>query len=84
MRRSTPATPAARSSTASARVVGVNTAVAGVGLGLAVPINAATRQIIGALMRDGASAGRTSGSPAGHGRCLLTRACGWGGPEGSR
>jgi S1-C subfamily serine protease len=37
----------------SGRVVGVNTAVAGVGLGLAVPINAATRQIIGALMRDG-------------------------------
>jgi S1-C subfamily serine protease len=37
----------------SSRVVGVNTAVAGVGLGLAVPINAATRQIIGALMRDG-------------------------------
>ncbi len=35
------------------QVVGVNTAVAGVGLGLAVPINAATRQIIGALMRDG-------------------------------
>jgi S1-C subfamily serine protease len=37
----------------SARVIGINTAVAGVGLGLAVPINAATRQIIGALMRDG-------------------------------
>jgi S1-C subfamily serine protease len=35
------------------RVVGVNTAVAGVGLGLAVPINAATRRIVGALMRDG-------------------------------
>jgi S1-C subfamily serine protease len=35
------------------RVVGINTAVAGVGLGLAVPINAATRQIIGALMRNG-------------------------------
>jgi S1-C subfamily serine protease len=35
------------------RVIGINTAVAGVGLGLAVPINAATRQIIGALMRDG-------------------------------
>ncbi len=34
-------------------VVGVNTAVAGVGLGLAVPINAATRRIIGALMHDG-------------------------------
>ena len=35
------------------RVVGINTAVAGVGLGLAVPINAATRQIVGALMREG-------------------------------
>ena len=34
-------------------VVGVNTAVAGVGLGLAVPINAATRLVIGALMREG-------------------------------
>jgi S1-C subfamily serine protease len=38
---------------AGGRVVGVNTAVAGVGLGLAVPINAATRRLIGALMRDG-------------------------------
>src|SRR5438067_8843100 len=35
------------------RVVGINTAVAGVGLGLAVPINLATRQIVGALMRNG-------------------------------
>jgi serine protease Do len=35
------------------RVVGVNTAVAGVGLGLAVPINRATRMIIGALMTEG-------------------------------
>ncbi len=35
------------------RVVGINTAVAGVGLGLAVPINEATRQIIGELMREG-------------------------------
>jgi serine protease Do len=35
------------------RVVGINTAVAGVGLGLAVPINAATRKIIGALMTEG-------------------------------
>jgi serine protease Do len=34
-------------------VVGVNTAVAGVGLGLAVPINAATRRIIATLMTDG-------------------------------
>jgi S1-C subfamily serine protease len=35
------------------QVVGINTAVAGVGLGLAVPINAATRQVIGALMTEG-------------------------------
>ena len=35
------------------RVVGINTAVAGVGLGLAVPINAATRAIVGALMSEG-------------------------------
>src|ERR671934_2051353 len=35
------------------RVVGVNTAVAGVGLGLAVPINPATRKIIGSLMSEG-------------------------------
>ena len=34
-------------------VVGINTAVAGIGLGLAMPINATTRQIISALMRDG-------------------------------
>ncbi len=35
------------------RVVGINTAVAGVGLGLAVPINAATRKIVAVLMTDG-------------------------------
>jgi S1-C subfamily serine protease len=35
------------------RVVGVNTAVAGVGLGLAVPINETTLRIISELMRDG-------------------------------
>jgi serine protease Do len=35
------------------RVIGVNTAVAGVGLGLAVPVNAATRAILGALMTEG-------------------------------
>ena len=34
-------------------VVGINTAVAGVGLGLAVPINDTTRKIIGALMSEG-------------------------------
>jgi S1-C subfamily serine protease len=37
----------------SGKVVGINTAVAGVGLGLAVPINATTRRIVSALMRDG-------------------------------
>jgi S1-C subfamily serine protease len=36
-----------------ARVVGINTAVAGVGLGLAVPVNGTSRRIISALMRDG-------------------------------
>jgi S1-C subfamily serine protease len=35
------------------RLVGVNTAVAGVGLGLAVPINGATHRVIGALMTEG-------------------------------
>ena len=38
---------------ANGRVVGINTAVAAIGVGLAVPINAASRRIIGALMRDG-------------------------------
>jgi S1-C subfamily serine protease len=36
-----------------ARLVGINTAVAGVGLGLAVPLNAVTRRILSALHRDG-------------------------------
>ena len=35
------------------RVVGINTALAGVGLGLAVPINAATRRIVSELMTTG-------------------------------
>jgi S1-C subfamily serine protease len=35
------------------RVVGINTAVAGVGLGLAVPINDATREIVSTLIREG-------------------------------
>ena len=34
-------------------VIGINTAVAGVGLGLAVPINDTTRKILAALMREG-------------------------------
>ena len=37
----------------TATVIGINTAVAGVGLGLAVPINGTTRRIITALLRDG-------------------------------
>ena len=37
----------------SGRVVGINTAVAGVGLGLAVPVNETTRKIVGALMTEG-------------------------------
>ena len=37
----------------SGRVIGINTAVAGVGLGLAVPINEATRRVIGSLMTEG-------------------------------
>jgi S1-C subfamily serine protease len=35
------------------RVVGINTALAGYGLGLAVPVNATTLSIVGALMRVG-------------------------------
>ena len=38
---------------ASGEVVGINTAVAGVGVGLAIPINATTRQIIAALLTQG-------------------------------
>jgi S1-C subfamily serine protease len=38
---------------AGSRVVGINTAVAGWGLGLAVPVNDTTRAIIATLLRDG-------------------------------
>ncbi|HEU4673485.1 MAG TPA: trypsin-like peptidase domain-containing protein [Candidatus Limnocylindrales bacterium] len=38
---------------ASARLVGVNTALAGFGLGLAVPFNATTQRILADLLRDG-------------------------------
>ena len=37
----------------SGRVVGINTAVAGVGLGLAVPMNAMTQRVIASLMSEG-------------------------------
>jgi S1-C subfamily serine protease len=36
-----------------ARVVGINTAVAGIGVGLAVPVNATSRRIISALIQHG-------------------------------
>ncbi len=39
--------------TSDGRVVGINTALAGMGLGLAVPINDHTRGLIAALARDG-------------------------------
>ena len=35
------------------RIVGINTAVAGLGLGLAVPINRTTQRIISSLLKDG-------------------------------
>jgi S1-C subfamily serine protease len=38
---------------ARARVVGINTAVAGIGVGLAVPVNATTRRIISTLISRG-------------------------------
>jgi S1-C subfamily serine protease len=38
---------------ASGEVVGINTAVAGVGVGLAIPINAITRQIVATLVAEG-------------------------------
>ncbi|MGP4006017.1 S1C family serine protease [Streptomyces sp. 4N124] len=39
--------------TADGRVVGISTAIAEVGLGLAIPINANSRQIVAALLSDG-------------------------------
>jgi S1-C subfamily serine protease len=36
-----------------ARLVGVNTALAGIGLGLAVPVNSTTLDLVATLMRDG-------------------------------
>jgi S1-C subfamily serine protease len=38
---------------ANGRVIGINTAVAGIGLGLAVPIHPATLEVVATLLRDG-------------------------------
>jgi S1-C subfamily serine protease len=58
------------------RVVGINTAVAGVGLGLAVPINETTRKLVGALMREG-RVRRAYLGIAGGSRPLPPRVAGW-------
>ena len=50
-------------------VVGINTAVAGVGLGLAVPINDTTRRSLPRSCARAASRAPTSASPAARGRC---------------
>ena len=65
-------------------VVGVNTAVAGVGLGLAVPINAATRKIIGALMTEGRVRRAYIGIAGGPGRCRRRARASWGSSPASR
>ncbi|MHC3467973.1 S1C family serine protease [Streptomyces sp. 7R007] len=39
--------------TADGRVVGISTAIADVGLGLAIPVNGTSRQIVAALLSDG-------------------------------
>jgi S1-C subfamily serine protease len=68
--------------TSAGEVVGINTAVAGVGLGLAVPINAATRRIVGALMSTGRVRRAYIGIAGGprplppHARVQLNRAAG--------
>jgi S1-C subfamily serine protease len=55
-----------------ARLVGVNTALAGIGLGLAVPINPTTLEIVATLMRDG-RVRRAYLGVVGGGRPLATR-----------
>ena len=64
-----------------ARLIGVNTAVAGMGLGLAVPMNATTAAILSALMRNGrvrraylGIAGGTRALPPGMAQTLARKA----------
>jgi hypothetical protein len=63
----------------SGRVVGVNTAVAGIGVGLAVPINDTTRRIVGMLMAHGRVPG-----VAGDRRCADAPSSGTGHQDRSR
>ena len=60
--------------TASGEVVGINTAVAGVGVGLAIPINGITRQIVASLMADGRVRPRLPGV-GGDSRTATSAAC---------
>ena len=67
------------------RVVGINTAVAGVGLGLAVPVNETTRALDRGAHARRARAARLGGHRR-RGAPAAARAWpgGWGGPAGSR
>ena len=64
----------ARSPTAAARVVGINTAVAGFGLGLAVPIDDSTRRDHARAHDRRAGSGAPTSAIAGGGRPLPPRA----------
>jgi len=63
------------------RVVGIATAVAGVGLGLAVPIDAVTQRIVAALLREG-RVRRAYLGVAGGRRPLAPRQARWAGHSG--
>ena len=65
-------------------VVGVNTAVAGIGLGLAVPINESTRRVIGTLMTEGRVRRAYLASPAAPVRCLRASRASSAAPPASR
>ena len=66
------------------RVVGINTALAGAGLGLAVPVNATTERIIGALVRDGRVRRAHLGVAGARGRSRLVGPTRSGGARASR
>ena len=66
------------------RVVGINTAVAGIGLGLAVPIDATTRRIVAALIGDGRVRRGYLGIVGGPRPLPPASPTGWAGRTGSR